>query len=240
MAVKISLEELLETGAHFGHQSKRWNPKMEEYLYGVEGGVHIFDLAKTKACLEEALDYLTNAVKEGKTILLLGTKKQIKAKIKEVADEVAMPYVDERWLGGTISNFPQMKKSLKKLAEMKENLTLGAYNKYTKKERLLIEREVARLNRFFGGLGEMEKIPEVLFVVDTKHEAGAVREASRKNVTVVGLTDSNADPDLIDYPIPMNDDASRAVTYVLDLVKDAILAGKSKVKVVKEKKEKSK
>lgn len=238
MAVKISLEELLETGAHFGHQSKRWNPKMEEYIYGVEGGVHIFDLAKTKACLEEALNFMSQAVKEGKTVLLLGTKKQIKAKIKEVALEVGMPYVDERWLGGTISNFPQMKKSLKKLSEMKENLTLGAYNKFTKKERLLIEREVTRLERFFGGLGNIDKIPEVLFVVDTKHEAGAVREARTKGVTVVGLTDSNADPSVVDYPIPMNDDASRAVTYVLDLVKEALTVSKSKVKAVKPKKEK--
>jgi small subunit ribosomal protein S2 len=235
MAVKISLEELLETGAHFGHQSKRWNPKMEEYLYGVEGGVHIFDLAKTKAALEEALEFLSNSVKEGKTVLLLGTKKQIKAKIKEVALEVGMPYVDERWLGGTISNFPQMKKSLKKLSEMKENLTLGAYNKFTKKERLLIEREVTRLERFFGGLGNIDKIPEVLFVVDTKHEAGAVREARAKGVIVVGLTDSNADPSVVDYPIPMNDDASRAVTYVLDLVKDALsVKVKAKPKTKKE------
>jgi small subunit ribosomal protein S2 len=233
MTTKISLEELLESGAHFGHQTKRWNPKMEEYLYGQEKGVHIFDLTKTKLALEEALEYIKKSVSEGKLVLLLGTKKQIKEKVSEVGKDTGMPVITERWLGGTISNFDQIKKSLKKLADMKAKMIEGAYNEFTKKERLLIEREIARLDRFFGGLTGLEKVPEILFVVDTKKEAPAVREASRTKVTIIGIVDSNSDPDMIDYPIPMNDDASRGMTYVLDLVKSAILDGKAKHKPVK-------
>ncbi len=226
MAVKISLEELLEAGAHFGHQSRRWNPKMEEYLYGQENGVHIFDLTKTKPLIEEALEFLTKSVKEGKTVLILGTKKQIKDKVAEVAIEAGVPYVNERWLGGTVSNFEQMKKSLKKLEEMKEKMATGGYNKFTKKERLLIEREITRLERFFGGITTLTQVPDVLFIIDTKRETAAVREANARGVTVVGIVDSNSDPDEIDYPIPMNDDASKALEYVLNLVKEAILEGK--------------
>jgi small subunit ribosomal protein S2 len=166
--VKVSLDTLLETGAHFGHQTRRWNPKMEEYLYGQENGVHIFDLTKTKPLLEEALDFITKSVREGKVVLILGTKKQIKDKVAEVGEEVGVPYINERWLGGIISNFEQMRKSLKKMEEMKVNMASGVYNKYTKKERLLIDREIARLERFFGGIKNLTAIPDVLFVIDTK------------------------------------------------------------------------
>ena len=226
--IRVSLEELLEAGAHYGHQSRRWNPKMSEYIYGEENGVHLFDLTKTKPALEAALEFLKKTASEGKTVLFLGTKKQIKEKIKEVADASGYPYVSERWLGGTISNFEQMKKSLKKLEEMKTKMAEGAYNKYTKKERLLIDREIARLERFFGGLKGMQSLPDALFVVDTKREFGAVREANIKGIKVVGIVDTNADPEPVDYIIPMNDDAARAVSYVLDLVKEAILEGKKK------------
>jgi small subunit ribosomal protein S2 len=222
----VSLDTLLETGAHFGHQTRRWNPKMEEYLYGSENGIHIFDLTKTKPLLEEALEYITKSVREGKTVLILGTKKQIKDKVAEVAQEVGVPYINERWLGGIISNFEQMRKSLKKMEEMKVNMAGGLYNKYTKKERVLIDREIARLERFFGGIKTLTAIPDVLFVIDTKREAGAVHEANEKKVPVIGIVDSNSDPDVIDYPIPMNDDASKALEYVLDLVKQAIGEGK--------------
>jgi len=228
--INVSLDTLLETGAHFGHQTRRWNPKMEEYLYGQENGVHIFDLIKTKPLLEEALDFITKSVREGKTVLILGTKKQIKDKVAEVGEEVGVPYINERWLGGIISNFEQMRKSLKKMEEMKANMASGVYNKYTKKERLLIDREIARLERFFGGIKNLTAIPDVLFVIDTKREAGAVHEANAKKIPVIGIVDSNSDPDLIDYPIPMNDDASKALEYILSLVKEAILEGKKKIK----------
>lgn len=228
--INISLEELLEAGAHFGHQSKRWNPKMEEYIYGSENGVHIFDLTKTKPLLEEALEFVTKSVKEGKSVLLLGTKKQIKDKVAQVAKEVEIPYVNERWLGGTVSNFGQMQKSIKRMEEMKENVTTGFYNKYTKKERLLIDREITRLERFFDGVKSLTKVPDVIFIIDTKREAAAVREASTGKVSIVGIVDTNSDPDLIDYPIPMNDDASKALEYVLELFKEAVLDGKKNAK----------
>jgi len=228
MTVKVSLEDLMDSGAHFGHQTRRWNPKMGEYIYGSENGVHIFDLTKTKPLIEEALNFLTRSVKEGKTILLLGTKKQIKDKVAEVAEKVGVPYVNERWLGGIISNFSQMQKSIKKMEEMKANMVSGLYNKYTKKERLLIDREITRLERFFGGIKNLTSVPDILFVIDTKREAGAVHEANERKVTVVGIVDSNSDPDKIDYVIPMNDDASKALEYMLDLVGQAIEAGKTK------------
>ena len=231
--VNVSLDQLLNSGAHFGHQTRRWNPKMAEYLYGQENGVHIFDLTKVKPLIEEALDFLTRSVKEGKTVLILGTKKQVKDKVAEVAEKVGVPYVNERWLGGTISNFEQMRKSLKKMEEMKVNMTSGFYNKYTKKERLLIDREIARLERFFGGIKNLTNVPDVLFVIDTKREAGAVHEANVRKVPVVGIVDSNSDPDPIDYPIPMNDDASKALEYILDLVGQAIEQGKTVKKDVK-------
>ncbi|EKE13151.1 MAG: 30S ribosomal protein S2 [uncultured bacterium] len=220
--INISLDELIESGAHFGHQTKRWNPKMEEYLYGQEEGVHIFDLTKTKPLIEEALSFLVKSVKEGKKVLILGTKKQIKDKVAETATKVGMPYVNERWLGGTISNFSQIKRSIDKMEEMKENLATGFYNKYTKKERLLIDREIDRLEKFFGGIKSLTGTPDILFVIDTKREAAAIHEASSKKIPIVGVVDSNADPDLIDYPIPMNDDASRGLEYLLDLLAGAI------------------
>jgi small subunit ribosomal protein S2 len=226
MTIKVSAEELLESGAHFGHQSKRWNPKMGEYLYGEEGGVHVFDLIKTKKLLEEALEFLKLSSKEGKSILFVGCKKQAQEKTREVAEETASSFFTERWLGGTLTNFEQIKKSIKKLLDMKAKMTNGEYASNTKKERLLIDREIARLERYFGGISKLEKVPDILVVIDTHKEESAIREANSKQVKVVGIVDSNADPELIDYPIPMNDDAVKAVTYVLDLMKDAILEGK--------------
>ena len=234
MTSKISLEKLLEAGAHFGHQARRWNPKMSSYLYGVEEGIHIFDLPKTKIALEEALEVLTKASAEGKVILLLGTKKQVKDKIIEVGKETGCPYVSERWLGGTLSNFEQIKRTIDKLADMKVKMAAGDYAKFTKKERRLIERDIARMDRFLGGITQLEKLPDILFIVDTHKEKGAVREATKAKIGTVGIVDTNADPTLIDYPIPMNDDASKALDYVMDLVKDAIIAGQKKIKPVKE------
>ena len=230
MAIKISLEELLEAGAHFGHQAKRWNPKMASYLYGIQEGVHVFDLTKTKVAMEEALDVLKNAAKEGKNILILGTKKQCKEKIIEIGKETGMPYVSERWLGGTLTNFDQMKRSISKLSEMKTKMAAGEYKKYTKKERLLLEREITSLERFFGGISTLEKLPDMLFVVDTHKETQAVKEALKMKIETIGIVDSNSDPTVVDYPIPMNDDAAKALEYVLDLVKKAILEGQSKKK----------
>src|SRR3989344_5205041 len=185
----VSLEKLVETGAHFGHQVRRWNPRMKPYLYGEEGGVHIFDLIKTKKCLDEALEVLQKASKEGKKILIVGTKKQAKEKVKEIAIEAGVFYVNERWLGGTLTNFDQLRLSTQKMTDMEKKYADGYYNKYKKKK-------------------------------------GAVREAANKAVETVGLIDSNSDPDVVDWPIPMNDDATKAIEYVLDLFKEAIMEGR--------------
>lgn len=226
MVVTVDPKKLLAAGAHFGHQARRWNPKMKPYLYGVKDGVHIFDLIKTKEALEEALDVLKKAAEQGKTILIVGTKRQAKEKTAEVARKAGVFSVTERWLGGTLTNFDQIKKSIKNLSEMKAKMAAGEYNKYTKKERLLMEREIARLERFFGGIAEMETLPDILVVVDIKREAGAVKEASKEGVEVIAIVDSNCDPALIDYPIPMNDDATRAIEYVLEKIGESILEGK--------------
>ncbi len=235
MAVKISLKELLESGAHIGHQTKRWNTKMQEYLYGSQEGVHIFDLTITKEKLEEALSLLTQTTKEGKAILLVCTKKQAKVKAKEVAAETGIYCVTERWLGGTLTNFEQIDKSLKKLKEMKEKMAAKEYSHFTKKERLLLDKEIARLERFFGGMSGLESPPSLMVVVDIRREIGAVKEAQKMGIETIGIVDSNTDPGLVDYPIPMNDDASKALEYVLDLMQQAILEGKKKTSKKKKK-----
>jgi small subunit ribosomal protein S2 len=223
---EVSLKTLIETGAHFGHQTKRWNPKMDEFLYGEKEGVHIFDLVKTKALLDEALNFLRETAKAKKTILFVGTKKQAKEKVKEVALETESFFINERWLGGILTNFAQIKKTTQKLTDFRKNLVAGEYKNRTKKERLLIEREIDKLEKFFGGLVGMAQIPDVLIIIDVKRESTAVKEAAFKDVETVAVVDSNSDPTNLDYPIPMNDDAGKAVEYVLDLFKDAILEGK--------------
>jgi len=230
MTVKISLETLVQGGAHFGHQVRRWNPKMEEYIYGSRKGVHLFDLTKTKVCLEEALNVIKKTSKEDKKILIIGTKKQIKGKVQEIAKECGINYVNERWLGGTLTNFEQIRKSVKKMEKMKEDMASGVYAKYTKKEILLIEREIQRLSRYFLGLKGMDRLPDLLIIFDTRKEKGAVREANFKGIETIAVVDSNCDPTEVDYPIPMNDDAKKALEYVLDLIKASILEGKGNLK----------
>ncbi len=219
----VSLEKLLEVGAHFGHQAKRWNPKMGQYLYGVQDGVHVFDLVKTKEKLEEALGALKEAKKAGKAILFVGTKKQAQDKVKEVATATNSFYVTQRFLGGTFTNFEQVKKSIKKLEELKTKLKNGEFNSYTKKEKLLVSREIEKLEKNFSGIAKLTRLPDLVVIIDTHRENGAVIESKRMLIPLVGLVDSNANPDQIDYPIPMNDDAGKALDYVLDLMKEALL-----------------
>ena len=222
MKINISLEKLLETGAHFGHQSRRWNPKMEPYIYGEEGGVHVFDLIKTKDELEKAFEILEKAVREDKKIVLVGTKKQVKDKVEEVAKATGQYFVNERWLGGTLTNFEMIKRSLTKLKKMKEDREGGAFSEYTKIERLLLDREISRLERFFGGLQGLDAKPDVLVIIDLKKEKGAAQEARKTGIVTIGIADTNSDPDLVDYTIPMNDDATKALEYVLDLMQVAM------------------
>jgi ribosomal protein S2, bacterial type len=227
MTISVSLEELIKAGAHYGHQSKRWNPKMAPYLYGVNKGVHIFDLIQTKAKLEQALDFLKQSSKQGKKIIFVGTKKQVKQKINEVANASDSFYVNERWLGGTLTNFEQIKRSTKKMVDMKSKREAGDYKAYTKKERLLIDREIERLERFFSGIVGIDRTPDVMIVVDVKNEKGAIKEAKAAGLTTIAIVDSNCDPTDADFVIPMNDDASNALDYVLGLMEKAIMEGKS-------------
>lgn len=219
---EVSLEKLLESGAHLGHQVKRWNPKMKDFIYGVSDGVHVFDLVKTKEKLEEALKVLKEAKKTKKSILFVGTKKQAQEKTKEVAQATGSFYITQRFLGGTFTNFNQIKKSINKLHDLKEKVAKGEFDSYTKKERLLISREIMDLEKNFSGIAEMTRLPDVVVVVDTHREKGALVESKRVGITTIGLVDSNADPSVVDYPIPMNDDAVKAINYVLDLIKEAL------------------
>lgn len=223
--VDVSLEDLLEAGAHFGHQVRRWNPKMAPYIYAAREGVHIFDLAKTREALLEAAEVLRQAASEGKVILFVGTKRQARDLVKDVAVKVGMPYAITRWLGGMLTNFEQMQRSIRKLEDMKATRDADGYKDYTKHERLLIDREIARIERVFGGVSTLRELPDMLFVVDTKKERTAVLEAKRKGIPVVGIVDTNADPDLADYPIPANDDAVKSISYILDVVVQAIEEG---------------
>lgn len=230
MTIKVDAKKLMESGAHYGHQSRRWNPKMKPFLYGITDGVHVFDLIKTKELISEALNRLIEVAGEDKSILLVGTKKQAKDKIREIAQATGCLYVNERWLGGTLTNYSQIKKSTSKLSDMKKKMEAGEYKSFTKKERLLIEREIARLDRFFGGLSGMDKLPNTLVIVDTKRQGLAVKEAVACGIEIIGIVDSNSDPSSIDYPIPMNDDATKAIDYVLSLIRDAIIEGRRKKK----------
>lgn len=232
----VSLERLLEGGAHFGHQYRRWNPKMEPYLYAVKEGVYVFDLLKTRDCLIKALEVLSQAAKSGKVILFVGTKKQVKDRLKEVAVTCGCPYVTERWLGGTLTNFEQMKTSIRELHDLEDLLQTAKQAGYTKKERLLMKRKIAKMKRIFGGIISLQKYPDLMVVIDTHREKGAIREALKCSVETIGLVDSNADPYQVDWPIPMNDDASKALDYVLDLFQIAIIGKTAKPKKIKTKK----
>jgi len=229
--IEISAEKLFEFGAHFGHQSGRLNPKMKDYIFTNQDGMCVFDLIKTKRMLEEALVFLAKLAAENKNIIFVGTKKQVKDKVKEVAQATGAYFLNERWPGGFLTNFGQIEKSLQKLADLKEKRAKGELNIYTKKERLILDREISRLERLFGGVEGLKGLPDALVVVDIRKEKTAVEEALKTKVPVVAMVDSNSDPTLVDYPIPMNDDSILAVGYVLDLIAEAILAAKKGKKV---------
>ncbi len=226
---RVSLEDLLEAGAHFGHQAKRWNPKMQGFVWAEKDGIHIFDLAKTAQKIDEAAEYLRDAVAEGKQVVLVGTKRQASDIIKEVATKVEVPFVSQRWLGGIITNWEQIKKRIDKLADMKLKREKGEYAKYTKREQLLLAREIDKLEKFFGGLASLTKRPDILFVVDTHKERVAVREAKNRGLVIVGMCDTNGNPDLVDYVIPANDDALRSIKVIVEAIGDAITEGKKKI-----------
>ena len=219
------IEELLEAGVHYGHQIRRWNPKMEPYIYSVKKNVHIIDLEKTEELLKEACEYLYTCAKEGKQIVFVGTKKQARETVKIEAKRCGAHYVTERWIGGTITNFKVIKKNIDKLINLIRQKETGELEKYTKKERLLIDREIEKLQRNIGGIVNLKATPDVLFVVDAKREKTAIREAKSAGVPVVALIDTNCDPSNIKYVIPGNDDAIKSVALVLKVVADALEHG---------------
>ena len=227
---KVSLKDLLEAGCHFGHQARRWNPKMDEFIFIKREGVHIFDLEITAKKLEEAMNFVRDLVKEGKEIVLVGTKRQASAIIKEEAEKCGAPYVAKRWLGGTITNWDQIKGRIDLLKSLVEKKEKGEFTKYTKKENVLIDRDIARLTRFLGGLQNLKKIPEAVFVVDVKKEHAVIKEAKIKDVKVVGVVDTNSDPDNIDYLIPANDDAVSSIKFVVSKIAQAYSEGKNSKK----------
>jgi small subunit ribosomal protein S2 len=218
----IGVKELLDAGVHFGHQTKRWNPKMKPFIFDARNGIHIIDLSKTEAQLQAALNFLTNTVRKGGKILFVGTKKQAQSCVKETAKETGQMFVTERWLGGTLTNFATVKTSIKRLKEIEKMDADGSINDYVKQEQAVIRREGARLHKYFDGLRDLDKMPAALFVVDVKREHNAVAEAKKLGIPVVALVDTNSDPDDATYPVAANDDAIRSVRLLLAAVSQAI------------------
>jgi len=222
LVLSIGIKELLDSGVHFGHQTRRWNPKMKPFIFDARNGIHIIDLSKTLAQLEAACDFLTQTVRKGGRVLFVGTKKQAQQAIKDVARECGQFYVTERWLGGTMTNFNTLKRSIARLKEIEKMDADGTLAKYGKQEQAVIRREAARLHKYFDGIREMDRIPAAIFVVDIKREHNAVAEARKLKVPVVAMVDTNCDPDLVDFPIAGNDDAIRSVRMILATLSQTI------------------
>ena len=225
MAV-VAMKQLLEAGVHFGHQTRRWDPRMAEYIFQARNGIHIIDLQKTSKKLDEAYAFIKEQAEEGKTILFVGTKKQAQECVKEAAEKSGMFYVNERWLGGTLTNFKTIRKRIERLAELEKMQEDGTFDVLPKKEVILLKKEMDKLEKNLGGIKEMTQIPDVIFVVDPKKEHIAVQEARKLNIPLVGLVDTNCDPNDVDYVIPGNDDAIRAVKLVTDVLANAVIEGK--------------
>jgi small subunit ribosomal protein S2 len=219
----LDTEEMSRAGLHFGHRTFRVNPKMKPYIFGVRNGVHIIDLEKTKEKLEEALKFIQSLVSENKTLLLVGTKVQAGDQVKEVAKDCGLFYVTDRWLGGTFTNFETILKRLNSFKDLEQKKAAGDLEKYTKKERAKFDQKLKDFEIKFGGIKNMLKLPDAIFVLDMKKDALAVKEAKSKGVKIIGIAHTNVDPNLADYPIPANDDSAQALKYILDKTKEAIL-----------------
>lgn len=225
MAQKLTYQELLDAGVHFGHLTRKWNPKMAPYIFMEQDGIHIIDLNKTAVKLDEAASAVRNMVKAGRKILFVATKKQAKEIIKEVAAEINMPFATERWLGGMLTNFATVRKSIKKMQTIDRMATDGTYANINKKEKLMLEREKAKLAKVLGGIADMSRLPSALFIVDVKREHLAVAEAIKLNIPTIAMVDTNSDPTNIDYPIPANDDSSKSIKLIVDVIVKAIEEG---------------
>ncbi len=222
-----SVREMLKAGVHFGHQTRRWNPKMKQFIYGPRNGIYIINLDVTKKLFDKACNYITEEVKRGGSVLFVGTKRQAQSIINEEASRCGMYYVDHRWLGGMLTNFQTIKNSIDRLKSIESMQADGSINRFPKKEILLMEKERIKLERNVGGIKDMKGLPTVIFVVDPKKESIAVNEAVKLGIPVVAITDTNCDPDNIDFVIPGNDDAIRSIRLLSYHVAEAVLAGKA-------------
>lgn len=221
----VTMKELLEAGVHFGHRTQRWNPRMRPYIFTERSGIHIIDLQQTLAQLNASAQRITDIVAKGGAVLFVGTKRQAQATIRAEAERCQMPYVNERWLGGTLTNWATIRQRLEFLLTTERKMDSGEFKNYTKKERLSIQREVDKLNRRIGGLKVMRKLPDIVFVVDTSLEDLAVTESNRLHIPIVGMVDTNADPSPVEYVIPSNDDAIRSVKLIVSVIADAVVEG---------------
>jgi len=229
----INTEEMMKAGVQLGHSTSRINPKMQPYLSGVRNRIHIIDVEKTKEKLQEALEFIQSIIAENKVLLLVGTKIEVKALIKSVAEECNLPYVSERWLGGTFTNQSSILKRIDYLKDLEAKKASGELEKYTKKEKAGIEDEIKKMGIKFGGIKEMKKIPDAIFIADMKENDLVIREAKQANVKIIGICDTNIDPTLADFPIPASDDALSSLKYILEKVKTAVKSTKPKTKVEK-------
>lgn len=225
--VTVTMKELLEAGVHFGHQVRRWNPKMKEYIFGERNGIYIIDLQKTQKMFRDALQYVTNMVAEdrGKTVLFVGTKRQAQDAVREEAERAGQYYVNQRWLGGLLTNFQTVQKSIKRLKDLEAMQTDGRYEKLTKKERIKLDRERLSLDKTLSGIKSMNRLPDSVFVIDVRKEEIAVAEANKLGIPVIAVVDTNCSPEGVDYVIPGNDDALRAVRLFASRIADAVLEG---------------
>lgn len=231
MNFSVDLEALLEAGCHFGHQARRWNPKMHSYIYAERDGVHIFDLAKTAEQLEKACKTIYDAARESKAVVFVGTKRQAQDIVREEAGAAGAFYITNRWPGGLLTNWEQVGKSIKKLNSLKKDKAEGKFaTTYTKRENVLIDRDIARLERFFGGVADLKGIPQILVVADVNKDIVAIREARAKGVYVVAICDSNVDPDLADLVVPANDDAVGSIKLLISTLAKAYKEGKATVR----------
>ena len=229
VATSVSIKDLLEAGVHFGHQTRRWNPKMKQYIFGERNGIYIIDLQKTHRLLQDALQFVQDLAAQGKNVLFIGTKRQAQEAIAEEAKRCGMPFVTERWLGGLLTNFVTVRRSLERLRELEMTLTgpqETQRERLTKKELAHLDKERGKLEKNLTGIKSMKSVPDAVFVIDTRREAIAVAEARKLKVPVIGILDTNSDPDEVDVPIPGNDDALRAIRLFAGKVADAVLAGR--------------
>jgi len=233
--MNVSLQDLLIAGSHFGHLTRRWNPKMKKYIFMERNGIYVIDLKKSLEALKTACDEIINITRSGEKVLFVGTKKQAKDIIKNEAERSNSFHINERWLGGTLTNFSTIKKSIRRMKQIEKMATDGTYDKLLKKEILGIEREREKLELVLGGVRDMNTLPGAIFIVDTKKESIAVMEARKLNIPIFAIVDTNCDPDLIDYPIPANDDAFKSINLITHAIADAAIEGMSVAKAQAEK-----